>query len=306
MKARDIMTRDVLAVFPDTPVGEIAQLLADRGLAGVPVVDDEDAPLGMVSERDIVGRDQTCLARDIMADPIITIGENTDVGEIAHLLQTYRVRQLPVVHDGRIVGIVSRSDLLSAIPQEPAPTARRKGGMLASAFEGLDKRFGRHSSPDPAHAAPASPAPFQPDLGAGVQAADFRGLVRDYEGKQDQKREQQRQAGLQQRQQRIGQMVSEHVSDQNWQDILHRARQAAANGEKEFLLLRFPSQLCSDRGRAIDVNEPDWPTTLRGEAAEIYLRWERELKPTGFRIAAQVVDYPGGVPGDVGLFLVWG
>jgi hypothetical protein len=64
--------------------------------------------------------------------------------------------------------------------------------------------------------------------------------------------------------------------------------------------------LCSDCGRAIDVTEPDWPATLRGEAAEIYLRWERDLKPRGFHIAARVVDYPGGVPGDIGLSLIWG
>jgi hypothetical protein len=68
---------------------------------------------------------------------------------------------------------------------------------------------------------------------------------------------------------------------------------------------RFPSQLCSDRGRAINVSEPDWPATLCGEAAEIYLRWEHDLKPSGFHLAARVLDFPGGMPGDIGLFLVW-
>lgn len=302
MKAREIMTRDVVAVFPDTPVPEIVQVLAERCIGAVPVVDDEDAPLGIVSERDLIGRDANSLARDIMAEPVITIGEDTDVGEIAHLLQTYRMKEVPVTQDGRIVGIVSRGDLLRAVPQGPPPaTRRRKAGFLAGAFEGLDKRF-HHSKQN---AAAASSEQTRPEFEAGVQASEFRGLVQDYEGKQQQKRDQERQAGLAQRQQRVGEMINTHISEQSWQDMLHRARQAAAKGEKEFLLLRFPSQLCSDRGRAIDVSEPDWPTTLRGEAAEIYLRWERELKPSGFRIAAQVVDYPGGVPGDVGLFLVW-
>jgi len=77
-------------------------------------------------------------------------------------------------------------------------------------------------------------------------------------------------------------------------------------GETEFLLLRFPSQLCSDSGRAINVPDPDWPETLRGEAAEMYLRWERDLRPRGFHLTARVIDYPGGMPGDVGLYLVWG
>ena len=72
------------------------------------------------------------------------------------------------------------------------------------------------------------------------------------------------------------------------------------------MLLRFPSQLSSDGGRAINVMEPRWPGTLRGEAAEIYLRWERDLKPHGFHLTARVLDFPGGIPGDIGLFLVWG
>ena len=54
---------------------------------------------------------------------------------------------------------------------------------------------------------------------------------------------------------------------------MHNARQAAENGQKEFMLLGFASQLCSDGGRAINALEPNWPRTLRGEAAEIYMRW---------------------------------
>jgi hypothetical protein len=87
---------------------------------------------------------------------------------------------------------------------------------------------------------------------------------------------------------------------------VHNARQAAENGQKEFMLLRFPSQLCSDQGRAINAVEPNWASTLRGEAAEIYLRWERDLKPRGFRLSARAPDFPGGFPGDIGLFLAWG
>jgi hypothetical protein len=71
-------------------------------------------------------------------------------------------------------------------------------------------------------------------------------------------------------------------------------------------MLRFPSQLCSDGGRAINAPDPDWPKTLRGEAAELYLRWERELRPRHLHIAARVLEFPGGVPGDIGLFLCWG
>src|ERR1700738_1442264 len=71
------------------------------------------------------------------------------------------------------------------------------------------------------------------------------------------------------------------------------------------MLLRFPADLCTDRGRSVHAPLPDWSQTLRGEPAEIYLRWERDLKPGGFHLAARVLDFPGGFPGDIGLFLVW-
>jgi len=54
------------------------------------------------------------------------------------------------------------------------------------------------------------------------------------------------------------------------------------------------------------VPDPSWPITLRGIAAQVFLRWKRELRPRGFKLNARVVDFPGGVPGHIGLFLVWG
>jgi hypothetical protein len=61
-----------------------------------------------------------------------------------------------------------------------------------------------------------------------------------------------------------------------------------AHGEKELMLLRFQAALCTDRGRAINAPLPDWPGTLRGEAAEIYPRWERDLQPGGFHLTARL------------------
>ena len=333
MKAREIMTRDVVSVRPETPAREIAKLLVDRRISAMPVVDDKGAPVGMVSEGDLVGRDESSrearrdwwldilaegealnpdflaslghserLARDIMAGPVITIGEDADVRDIARLLQCYRIKRVPVIRDGRVVGIVSRADLVRAMAQEPVPIPPHKAGLLASAIAGLDERFGLRRSPEtPQTTAAPSEAPKP-----GLQAADFRKLVEDFEHQQDRKREEARRAAAEQRQQRVAQLIDEHISDKAWRSILHRARRAAENGEKEFMLLRFPSHLCGDGGRAINIPEPGWPATLRGEAAEIYLRWERDLKPRGFHIAAQVLDFPGGVPGDIGLFLIWG
>jgi hypothetical protein len=133
-------------------------------------------------------------------------------------------------------------------------------------------------------------------------AADFRQLVVDHERQEVLHREKQRRAAAQQRRRRLAELIDHHISDESWRGLMHQARQAGERGEKEFMLLRFPSQLCSDAGRAVSVSESHWPATLRGEAAEIYLRWEHELKPNGFRLGARI---PGGMPGDIGLFLIW-
>ena len=82
-------------------------------------------------------------------------------------------------------------------------------------------------------------------------------------------------------------------------------RRAAENGKREVMALRFPSDWCTDKGRAINNFEPDWPETLTGFAKRAYEFYEQELRPAGYRIRAQILDYPGGVPGDVGIFLSW-
>ncbi len=105
--------------------------------------------------------------------------------------------------------------------------------------------------------------------------------------------------------QQVKDLIDHHIADSSWKELLHRAREAAERGEKQILLLRFPNELCSDGGRAINAPLPDWPETLRGEAAEIYRRWEHDLKPQGFHIAARVLEFPRGLPGDIGLFLSW-
>lgn len=331
-KAREIMTCDVVSVRPDTPTRRIARLLLDNGISAVPVVDDKGAPIGMVSEGDLIGRDDSSrearrdwwldllaegealnpdflasvrgkerVARDVMSGPVVSVDENTDAAEITRLLQSYRIKRVPVVRDGRIVGIVSRADLLRAFAEQPAPAAPQKEGLLAGVLAGIDERFVHRR-----HAEQQKPAPprSEPDDG-GLQAADFQKLAADFERKEVEHREEARRVAAEQRRRRVAQLVNDHISDEGWRAMVQRARRAAENGEKEFMLLQFPSQVCSDGGRAINATEPDWPATLRGDAAEIYLRWERYLKPRRFHLAARVLDFPNGVPGDVGLFLVW-
>jgi hypothetical protein len=80
---------------------------------------------------------------------------------------------------------------------------------------------------------------------------------------------------------------------------------AAERGERELLVLRFPSEYCTDGGRAINSFEPDWPKTLTGFAKQAYGFWQTELEPHGYRLRAQIMHFPDGVPGDVGMFLAW-
>lgn len=145
IKARDVMTRKVVAVQRDTPSGEVARLMAEHGIAGVPVLDGHEEVVGMISEKDFLsqmGGENTrsfmdvvarCLqnkgcvaitmrqqtAEDIMTSPPITVGSTTPVSEIAALLRDKKINRVPVTDEkGRLLGIVARADILQvSFPQ---------------------------------------------------------------------------------------------------------------------------------------------------------------------------------------------
>jgi hypothetical protein len=85
--------------------------------------------------------------------------------------------------------------------------------------------------------------------------------------------------------------------------IINRAVSA---GNTEVQIGRFPNQVCTDRGRAIIQREPGWPETLTGLPKELYHFWERHLRKRGYKLRFEVVDYPGGMPGDIAMTLSWG
>jgi hypothetical protein len=80
---------------------------------------------------------------------------------------------------------------------------------------------------------------------------------------------------------------------------------AVANGLTEVQVYRFPNTLCTDRGRAINQQESGWEATLTGVPKEIYEFWDRQLRPLGYKLKVQIIDFPGGMPGDVGITLKW-
>ena len=147
MRAEDIMTREVITVPPDMGVPEVARLFAERGISGAPVVDGDGMLLGIVTETDLMRRladrrppgwlralfaNPAELARDfalthgrsvgdVMTPDLVTVGPEAALDEVTRLLEEKAIRRLPVVDDGRLLGVVSRADLLKAI-LAPAPT----------------------------------------------------------------------------------------------------------------------------------------------------------------------------------------
>lgn len=80
----------------------------------------------------------------------------------------------------------------------------------------------------------------------------------------------------------------------------------ARRGEREKEIFRFPNELTTDLGRAINNGEPDWPQTLTGVPRQVYDFWNADLRPLGYRLRAQIVDFPDGLPGDIGFTISWG
>ncbi len=93
-------------------------------------------------------------------------------------------------------------------------------------------------------------------------------------------------------------------------DVMEKAEiivnRAVEDGRTSVQVMRFPNHLCSDNGRAINQAEEGWEKTLSGRPKELYGFWDRRLKPLGYPLRFEIVDYPGGMPGDVGGTLSWG
>ena len=151
MRAMDVMTTNVITVSPDTSVQDVAKTLSERSISGVPVVDAQNRLVGIVSEGDLlhrvelgtdrrpdrrtgrrrswwldtVGSDEELArayvkshgrtARDVMTSEVTSVSETTEIADIANLLETKRIKRVPVVRDGKLVGIVSRANLVRAL-----------------------------------------------------------------------------------------------------------------------------------------------------------------------------------------------
>lgn len=152
MKAKDVMSRHVFTLSPGNSVAHAAQIMLDNAVSGLPVLDSEGALVGIVTEGDLVGRmelghkppsdmskpealddfvkSSSWRVEDVMTAPVVTISEESSVEEIAQLFDRHKVKRAPVVRNGRLVGLVSRADLLQVI-------ARSKPPVIAGGDEAL-------------------------------------------------------------------------------------------------------------------------------------------------------------------------
>ena len=145
VKARDVMTKTAVFVKKDTPLEKVAETMADHSISGVPVVDNEDRVVGIISEKDFLRRMDSkdtssfmsvvsvCLkskgcvalsmreqkAEDIMISPVITVGEDTPISEIADIFTKQNINRVPVTDQkDELMGIVSRADIIrSSFPK---------------------------------------------------------------------------------------------------------------------------------------------------------------------------------------------
>jgi CBS domain-containing protein len=124
--ARNIMTNRVSAIEPDTPLGDIARLLAAGGFSGTPVVDEDQRVLGFVSETDLVeallhGRGVDVAAAEIMSTPAVTVDEFERLEEVMRVLREHRIHHLPVVREGLLVGIITPADVIRFLVEQLLP-----------------------------------------------------------------------------------------------------------------------------------------------------------------------------------------
>ena len=166
MRARDLMTRDPVTLPPDTPLALVARTLGERGFSGAPVVAADGTLLGMVTESDLIrrlaapedaprswlrrfftpagrqaaefARTHGSTAQDVMTSALVTAEEDTPIERIAKAMEERGIRRVPVVRDGKLVGIVSRADLIRAllVPAETlaedTPDERIRRAVLAA------------------------------------------------------------------------------------------------------------------------------------------------------------------------------
>jgi len=138
-----------------------------------------------------------------------------------------------------------------------------------------------------------------------LRADDLNAIIIDAEMKKmDEERAKQEKQAKQQAELREA-FMSREIHPEVMDRINKVVRAAAGNGLKQIDVISFPASYCNDRGRRINNQLPDWPESLEGFARRAYEFYMKELRPLGYKLHAEVVSFPGGIPGEISLFLKW-
>ncbi|HEX2031319.1 MAG TPA: CBS domain-containing protein [Actinomycetota bacterium] len=146
MQVRDVMTVAVSSIHPRTPVKVVAGLFLRNRISGAPVLDEDRRVVGVVSESDLLPvregrpRASAAVAADVMTSPVVTLTEDDTVTEAARVLQRHRIKRAPVLRHGRLVGIVTRADLLRPYLRTDAEIAAEAEGELLHPALGITPR----------------------------------------------------------------------------------------------------------------------------------------------------------------------
>ena len=325
-RVRDAMDRSTVPVRPGDSACHAAEIMLKLRVSGLPVVDAENRPIGVVSESDFRYADAAERAKHreawiryisegqamspaylemleceadqvsrIMASPALCIDEEASLVEAAEKLAEHRLRRLVVTRDGKVTGVVSRSGLLRFFaPQRqtarPLPTPDEFEAAIEAA--GLPAK-----QPKPA------PAPAPEGV---VSAVELKRLVSEHERRRAELKSDAARQGDAKRNEAVKLLLRAKFTDAEMTHLLGNAFEAARRGETACVAITFPAALCADGGRAINLPSPDWPASLRGKAADFFLRWESELKPLGYALSSRIASFPDGFPGDAEISLVWG
>ncbi|MEO5807833.1 CBS domain-containing protein [Devosia sp.] len=152
MKAKDVMSQHVVTLSPGNSIAHAAQIMLDNTVSGLPVIDDDGTMVGIVTEGDLIDRmelghgpapelstqqarddfikSHSWRVQDVMSRPVVTVNEETTIEEIASLFSSRKIKRVPVIREGHLVGVVSRADLIGII-------ARSKPSLIAWGNEAL-------------------------------------------------------------------------------------------------------------------------------------------------------------------------
>ena len=138
-----------------------------------------------------------------------------------------------------------------------------------------------------------------------LRPQDLRGIISDAEMAEMEKQRQLKQKAKQQEAELREAFMSRDLHPEAIERINNAVSSAAKNGFLQLQVVTFPASYCNDGGRRINILDPDWPTSLEGFAKRAFEFYEKELRPLGYKLHAEIISFPGGMPGEVGLFLKW-